>query len=146
MNNQNLWQAAITTLFVLAACSAENDLAVREAWIREAPPTASVMAGYAVIENPGTAPRQLLGATSTTFDHVQLHATLTEGNRTRMIHESSIDLPPGDVVVFEPGGRHLMLMGPKGKLADGDTVVISMLFDGDEQLDVGFTVRRSIPD
>ncbi len=146
MNVQNLWPAAIIGLIVIAACSVDNNLAVHEAWIREAPPSAAVMAGYLVIENRGSTPRQLLGATSTAFDRVQMHATVTEGNRTRMTHESSIELPPGDVVMFEPGGRHLMLMGPQDKLADGDTVVISLLFDGDEQLDIGFTVRRSVAD
>lgn len=145
MNKRNLRQAAITSLMVLAACSGEDNLAVRDAWIREAPPTASVMAGYIVIENRGNVSRQLLGATSAAFDRVQLHATVTEDNRTRMIHERSVAVPPGDVVVFEPGGRHLMLMNPKDKLTDGDTVVISLQFDGNEQLDVSFAVRRSIP-
>ncbi len=146
MKKQNLLQAAISSMIVLAACSVENDLAVHGAWIREAPPSATVMAGYLVIENSGSAPRQLLGATSTAFNRVQMHATVTAGNRTRMIHESSIDLPPGDVVVFEPGGRHLMLMDPQEELAAGATVVISFLFDGDDQRDISFTVRRSIAD
>ena len=41
MKKQNLWQAAITSMIVLAACSVENDLAVHGAWIREAPPSAT---------------------------------------------------------------------------------------------------------
>ena len=40
-----------------------------------------------------------------------------------------IELPAGDTVVFEPDGKHVILMGMKQELTPGDTLDLTLNFE-----------------
>ncbi|NIR60279.1 MAG: copper chaperone PCu(A)C [Gammaproteobacteria bacterium] len=119
-----------------------SELEVREAWIREAPPVADVLAGYLVIDNPGPTERSLTGASSPLFRRVTLHRTVVSEGRARMVRQEAVPIPPGGSVRFEPGGHHLMLMGPRQRLAAGDRVPLTLQLGDGARLSVEARVRR----
>lgn len=127
-------RAILATVALIAACSAEApppDPTVSDAWIREAPPGAGMTAGYLTVHNPRGEEIRITGVDSGDFGAVELHATVSEQGVARMRREESVAVPPGGTVVFEPGGRHLMMFDPARPLADGDTVVLTVrLADG----------------
>ena len=45
--------AGMTALLPVPSLSGETGLGIRQPWIREAPPTARVLAAYMIIESPG---------------------------------------------------------------------------------------------
>ncbi|MGM0594868.1 MAG: copper chaperone PCu(A)C, partial [Pseudomonadota bacterium] len=59
-----------------APVHAEGQVSAEEAWIREAPPGVSAMAGYLTLHNHGKQPRTLSAAHSPAFDSVMLHRTV----------------------------------------------------------------------
>jgi copper(I)-binding protein len=63
-------------LAVLAAASASAELVISQPWVREAPPTARVMAGYMNISNAGTTAVNVIAVSSPDFAKTELHRTV----------------------------------------------------------------------
>lgn len=106
---------------------------VEDAWVREAPPGAGMTAGYFTLVNPTDAALRLVAVRSDAFDSIELHATVNVDGVARMRRESEVTVPARDSLVFSPGGRHLMLFGPRRPLVEGDTVdLVLEIADGTE--------------
>jgi len=133
-------------LLFAAAVLAEGGLhhhgpTVDGAWIRQAPPVATVTAGYLTIHNPNEKPLVLEGADSPLFARVEFHRTRMDGGMAAMERQASVTIPPHGRVEFAPGGLHLMLFGPEKLLQVGEAVTINLRFEGGRNLPVSFSVR-----
>lgn len=134
-----------TALFlsVSVSVSAQEAPKVRDAWVKEAPPGAKVMAAYLVIENFTGRKQTLTGALSRAFDKVEIHKTEMRDGMAHMMPVAHLEIPVEKRVRFTPGGHHLMLIGPKQPLAAGDSAVITLLFEGGETVTVMAPVRKA---
>jgi periplasmic copper chaperone A len=122
--------AAALSLSALTA-HAEGKLGVYDAWIRNAPPGAHMMAGYATLKNTGDAPISVLTVQSDAFRQASIHETVVERDVSRMRELPRIDLAAGSEVALKPGGAHLMLSDPRHAIVAGEKVrVIFLLADG----------------
>lgn len=52
-----------------------------------------------------------------------------------------IDIPAGDTVELKPGGHHLMVIGLKKALKEGDKVTIALQFSADIRKTITIPVR-----
>jgi len=116
-------------------------LEVIDPWIAEAPPAASVLAGYATLRNSGKTALTLTQVSSGDFSSAMLHETIVRDGMAHMEHLDGLTLPAGSDVRLNPGGRHLMLVGPKRALKAGDRVQLRLQC-GATGRDVPFTVRK----
>lgn len=132
----------IAALSFVSAAGEEAGVSAREAWIRQAPPGMTVMAGYVVLRNNTSRPQVLVGASSSGFGSVMIHRTVVKDGMAGMVHASTIELAPNASLVLAPGGYHLMLMNAKGPLRAGDPVVVNLEFRGGLVLPVAFKVRK----
>ena len=132
----------ILALTPIAAATEEAGVSVRDAWAREAPPGAAVMAGYMVLQNNTSRSQVLVAARSSGFENVMIHRTIVKDGLAGMVHASQIELAPNASLIFAPGGYHLMLMNPKRALRAGDRVDITLEFRGGLVLPVAYEVRR----
>ncbi|NNJ94746.1 MAG: copper chaperone PCu(A)C [Halobacteria archaeon] len=117
-----LLAALLGVLLPVLPASAEMDLVVSDAWVREAPPGATVLAGYLKITNRGTAHATVSGVSAADFSSVEIHRTVMENGMARMLSAEQLEIPAGESFVLEPGGYHLMLFNPARPLAAGDSV------------------------
>lgn len=125
-----------------AAVAQAGPLTVDDAWVREAPPTAQVLAAYMQITNPADQPRTITGAASACCERVEIHRTEIVDGMARMIPQPELAVDAGATLLLEPGGLHLMLIAPKEPLTQGDHVVIELQLDGGETQEVHAEVRR----
>jgi len=127
----------------IVGCS-EGELALRDAWISEAPPNAVAQAGYFAIDNGTDQPRMLVGAASVVFESIEIHRTLYDKGTgmARMVHEGQVEIAPRAALRFEPGGYHLMLIKPKKVLREGDRAPITLAFADGSRFEIEFVVRR----
>ncbi len=125
--------------------AAEFKMNVSLAWVKEAPPSAEVLAGYMDLQNKSSQAQTLLGARSADFKSVMLHQTVSKGGMTHMNHSPRIEIKPGSTLQLTPGGYHLMLMNPKKALRQGDQVEVLLEFQGDLVLPVKFKVSKERP-
>lgn len=113
------------------------------AWIREAPPNAMALAGYMVIENKGSKDRKLLGVSSPSFGHIELHRTRLEDGIAKMIPQDSMPISAGGRLELKPGDYHLMMMQPGQTLKAGDKVEAVLQFDDEEKFTISFLVKKT---
>ena len=116
---------------------------IQGAWVREAPPVAEVLAAYLSIENSGPLLRVLTGATSLSFERVEIHKSMVHNGMVHMQKQEKVEIPPQDRVVFNPGGYHFMLTGRKGSLPAGSQVELTLFFQNGEKKLVVAEVRKS---
>lgn len=131
---KRLRQTVFALILVLGgAVGAEPALEIGSPWIREAPPTARVLAGYMSFINHGTTPIALVGVTSPDFESAEIHRTVVEDGVARMLTVERLEIPANGRIDLEPGGRHLMLFNPSHPLHAGDTTTLIIhLADGAE--------------
>ena len=132
----------ILALSPIAAAAEAAGVSVRDAWVRETPPGAAVMAGYMVLQNNTSRPQVLVAARSSGFETVMIHRTIAKGGMTGMEHAPQTELLPNASLLFAPRGYHLMLLKPKRTLRAGDRVDITLEFRGGLVLPVAFEVRK----
>lgn len=70
----------------------------------------------------------LLGVGSPRAGRVEMHETVTVDGMSSMRPMASVALPGGEPLVFEPGGRHLMLFDLSPALKSGDTIALTFRF------------------
>ncbi len=134
------WLGFALAGFMASAWAAQVE--VVDAWVREAPPNAPMMAGYLTLRNPGREAIVLVGARSPWFKKVEIHRSRIENGRARMEKQGKVEIPSGGEIRFDPGGYHLMLMHPVKRLRAGDRVRLELILDGGEHLEVEVPVRR----
>lgn len=122
-----------------------GELTTADAWIRLAPPGAAVMAGYITLSNASEQSVLVQGASSADFEKVELHSMSMDGGVMQMRKLELIEVKVGQTMPLEPGGNHLMLIGPKRSFKAGDQVEIALNLCEDEKKPVTFTVRESAP-
>ena len=120
------------------------ELEVNDPWVREAPPTASVLGGYMVLSNTGGGDCVVVGVRAAEFERAMFHRTEEEDGATRMTHQEEVTVPAREQLVFEPGGFHVMLMQPAQPLKEGDLVQVTLVLDSGEEKVVEFPVRRAL--
>ncbi len=120
-------------------------IVVSDSWIREAPPGAHMLAGYAELHNSGNTALRIVAVESDAFGDVSLHETIVSDGVARMRALNDVELASGASVTFEPGGRHIMLMHPKQPIALGDEIEITFVLDDGSRQSVAFKVRAAAP-
>jgi len=131
----------IVLLAAGASCAVACDMRVEAAWIREPPPRAATLAGFATLVNSGSKPLRIVGAESSAAGMVMLHETMMHGDMAMMRDVPELLVPAGGKVELAPGGKHLMLMGMKVALKAGDHVTITLIDDSGCRIAGDFTVR-----
>jgi len=117
-----LRSATILLLAALGATAPTPEL--RDGWIRAAPPTAKVLAGYGRLHNPLERPVTVTSVQGADFARAALHEMSMDQGVMRMRELPRLELAPGGDVTLESGGKHLMLFEPKRALKAGDRVVL----------------------
>jgi copper(I)-binding protein len=129
----------------LIACSTASvaQVTVKEPWVRAA--LAQQTATGAFMQLSTSAKSRLVEVRSAVAGVVEIHEMKMDGDVMRMRAIDGIDIAPGQPVELKPGGYHVMLMDLKQPLQAGDTVAMTMVFEGADRkrqtLDVQAPVR-----
>lgn len=142
---------ALLVILLTAFCpyhiaQAAAALNITHPWIREAPPTARVLAAYMSIENPGDSAITISGISSPDFASAEIHRTVIDDGVARMQRVRQLAVPANGTVTLEPGGLHLMLFGPVRMLGAGDTVTLTVQLDSGSCMTVSTPVIRQDDD
>ncbi len=109
-----------------------QSIQILSAWAR--PTTGPSGAIYLELHNSTEKDRTLIEAKvcGTICDHAELHTHIHEGDIKRMRPIKDIVIKSGETKSFQPGGLHIMLMGLKAPLREGQKVPITLVFDNEE--------------
>jgi len=129
----------------LAAPALADSVKVDNAWVRATAPGQKVAGGF--MNLTADADMVLLGGSSPVSKTLELHIMKMDGGVMEMRQVKEIALPKGQTVNLEPGGLHVMFIGLKGQVREGQKVPMTLLVrgtDGKEQkLAVEAVARKS---
>src|SRR5689334_9271561 len=107
-----------------------GDLVVSQAWSRATPGGAKTGGGFVTIENKGSSPDRLIGASGEVAGKIEVHEmAVKNGVMTMRPVENGLTIEPGKTVTFAPGGYHLMMLDLKAPLKQGDKLPITLEFE-----------------
>ncbi len=116
--------------FALTASAA--DLAIEQPWARATPGRAPTGAAYLTLVNRGRDDDKLLGAATPVAGKVELHGSRAAaghgGHVMEMRPVAEIEVKAGQSVVFKPDGLHVMLVGLKAPLKEGERFPLTLRF------------------
>lgn len=113
--------------------------------IFEAPPNATVLAGYGRIRNATGGPVRIFAASSPDFARVEFHRTSIEQGVMRMEKLGGFAVPVGGFIEFKRGGMHLMLFEPTRPLRAGNRVHVELSYAALKPIVATLEVRRALP-
>ncbi len=117
-------------------------LKIGHPWSRETAKGQSVGGGYMTITNDGKTPDRLTGGTADIAKQVQVHMMSMDGGVMRMRQlKDGLAIPAGGVVALKPGSFHLMFIGLKRPLAQGELVPVTLHFAKAGKVAVQFKVE-----
>jgi periplasmic copper chaperone A len=137
--------AVFAVLSILPAQAADftaGSMKISSPWARATPKGASVGGGYMTIANTGAAADHLVGGSSDISRGLEVHEMKMEGGVMKMRPVAGgIEIKPGQTVTLDPSGYHLMFVGLKDQLKQGDHFKATLQFAKAGKVDVDFTIE-----
>ncbi len=127
---------------IARAAGAADQIAVSDAYIRQAPPGAMATGAFMVIRNAGPGEVRVVKAANPASRITELHTHLNESGVMKMRQVKDIPVPPNGEAVLKPGGLHIMLIEMKSPLKEGDTVPITLGLDDGSSKEISVPVRN----
>ncbi len=118
---KNLFLASL-----LAACAAQADVTITDAWVRANAPGQSAGAAYMTLTSPQDS--TLVFAETAVADSVEIHSMSMDDGVMKMRMLEELPLQAGKPEKLAPGGFHLMLFDLKKPLKTGEKVTFRLCF------------------
>jgi copper(I)-binding protein len=116
-------------------------LVITAPWIRATPKGAPVAGGYLTITNNGTEPDRLIGGSLAAAAKFEVHDMSMDGGVMKMRPlAKGLEIKPGQAVRLSPGGHHIMFMGLKRQLRQGETVKGTLEFAKAGRVEIAYQV------
>lgn len=103
-------------------------VAVKDAWVRATVPQQKATGAFMQITSAAAA--KLIEVKSPVAGVVEIHEMKMDNNVMKMRAISALDVPAGKAVELKPGGYHVMLLDLKAQVKEGDSVPLTLVFEG----------------
>jgi len=132
MNLRSLVAAAVCAAAASGASAHDfkaGPLTIDHPYARATAPGQPNGGGFLKLTNQGPTADKLIAATTARAGSTELHSMRMEGDVMRMRQVDAIEVPAGGSVELKPGGLHLMFIGLKAPLRNGDTFPVTLRFE-----------------
>jgi len=131
----------VKAAFTVSSTEPNGDVvAIMNSWVREAHEKATVNAGYMTLVNASDEEVTLLKVESDVYNKIEVHEMVAVDGLMEMREVKDLSIPGNGQIKFEPGGKHLMLMGPKEHLKTGQKVDMTLVFKSGKKQTVSIQV------
>lgn len=120
-----------------------GELMVQQPWARASIGQSKAGAAYLTVMNQGSEPDRLVAAEGTVANKVELHAHQMDDGVMKMRRVEAIEVAPGEPTVLKPGGLHVMLMGLKAPLVEGERFPLTLVFEKAGRIEVEVTIQKA---
>jgi copper(I)-binding protein len=117
-------------------------LVIEAPWARATPGGAQVGGGYLKITNTGAETDRLIGGSLPIATSVEVHEmSMTDGVMKMRKLEKGLEIKPGQTVELKPGGYHIMFMGLREGLKQGQPIKGTLVFEKAGSVEVEYLVE-----
>lgn len=120
----------------------DHIITFKKPWVRALPPSVMSTAAYVEIYNNSDQNDTLVNVSSPLIHMMSLHQTKEANGILSMVEADNTTIPANGKLVLQPGGYHLMLMGLKKPLTEGDSITINFQFEKSGLVKIDFPVRK----
>lgn len=118
-----------------------KSVTVADAWARATTPTMRAGAAYLTL-SVATGSDELIAATSAGLaEKIELHAISRDGDVVKMRPVTAIPVSAATPTVLAPGGFHIMLIGLKRPLMEGQSFSLTLTFRDAGKIETQVTIR-----
>ena len=103
-------------------------ITVDHPWARATPGPVKNSAAFMSFDNKGAADK-LVSVSGDVAKEIQIHSMVTEAGVMKMREVTSIDVPANGKAELKPGGFHIMLIGLKEGLKEGEKFPLKLKFE-----------------
>jgi len=126
---KNVHVMLTSVLLALSATTAfAGDIEIKAPWVRGT--VAGQTATGAFMEITSKSGASLVGAASPVAGVTEVHEMKMDDGVMKMRAVARLDLPAGKPVILGPGGYHVMLVDLKQMITTGDSVPLTLQFEG----------------
>lgn len=111
------------------AGSAADSVTVQQPFVRMVPPGIANTGAFMTLKNADGKTHRLVKADSPVAKAVELHTHIDDGGVMKMRPVKDIEMKANGEAVLKPGSLHIMLIGLKQELKDGDLVPMALTFE-----------------
>lgn len=119
-----------------------SSISIDHPWARATPAGTKTGAAYVTLANHGETADRLIRASTPFADKVQFHMEVEQNGVMRMRELFAVDIGPGTGFTFKPGGAHMMLVGLKQPLKEGQLLPLTLEFEKAGKIDVQAPIAR----
>lgn len=142
---RSIFAAVLAVMLASPAFAADytaGSLKISAPWARATPKGAQVGGGYMVITNTGTTPDRLISGATGISSGFEIHEMSMDGGVMKMrMLKDGLEIKPGETVTLKPGGYHVMFIGLKDQLKQGDTFKTTLEFAKAGKVEVEFKIE-----
>ncbi|HYD32540.1 MAG TPA: copper chaperone PCu(A)C [Azospirillaceae bacterium] len=120
--------AVLLPLSAGAADVTAGNITVSNPWARATAGMVAAGGAFLTLTNQGSEADALVAATADVADKVELHTHINDNGVMRMRSVEAIEIPAGGVAELKPGGLHVMLIGLKAPLKQGESFPLRLTF------------------
>ncbi len=114
----------------LSALPAFAEIVIEHAYARSASPAARSGAVFMVVHNTGSEADRLIGAATDAARHTSLHTNIIEEGIAKMVAvPEGFEIAPGEELLLQRGGHHVMLMGLSAPFVQGEELTLTLTFE-----------------
>jgi periplasmic copper chaperone A len=135
------WFLTLLLLSLISTNSFASSIIVISPYARAVPPGHPNSAVFMKLKNTSNVDRALIEARSSVSKVVELHTHKKEGGMMRMRRVDKITIKAGDETVLQPGGLHVMLIGLKQQLHQGNMIDLELIFDDNSNIKLTLLVK-----
>ena len=121
-------RSLVAAAALITAAAAQAQVTVKDAWVRATVPQQKATGAFMQLQS--TKDTKLVSASSPLTPNVEVHEMAMQDNVMKMRQVPAIELPAGKVVELKPGSYHVMLMNLQKPVSVGDTVSLTLSFEG----------------
>jgi periplasmic copper chaperone A len=115
----------------------QGNITIGHPWARATPGAVKNSAAFMTLSAKDTADK-LISVSGDVAREIQIHTMITEAGVMKMREIKSLDIPANGKTELKPGGLHIMLIGLKDGLKDGQKFPLKLKFEkaGEVTVDV----------
>ncbi|ATD65179.1 copper chaperone PCu(A)C [Neisseria weixii] len=136
----------LATLIIagLATSASAAGIQVKDAWARATVEGMHISGAFMTIHNDNAKQDFLIGGSSEVADRVEVHTHINDNGVMRMREvKGGVPLPSKANTELKPGSYHIMFMGLKRALKDGETIPVTLKFKNEKAQTINVPVKTA---
>lgn len=118
-----------------------GDIVIEQPWSRATP--VKVGGAYMTLRNNGAAADKLVKVASPVAERVEIHETKIDGGMAMMRPVGAVEVKGHSSVQLKPGGLHVMLMGLRRPLKEGERIKLVLTFERAGTIEIEAPVEKA---